>query len=171
MRECIIQESLENQKPGAFSSYRNSGRRRVLLLSACFLRLSPCALASASFIRMRCICRCSMRFATIGDNFSDGWRREGLLDRSCPLKSGEGVRTVRWKIPNNTHPVPILNDTHPFPSIYSVDALCRVRESVRFASERSRVRFPSSPPQRINPNLAPVGNGFGFIRIMKEVIP
>ena len=69
MRECIIQESLENQKPGAFSSYRNSGRRRVLLLSACFLRLSPCALALASFIRMRSICRCFMRFATIGDIF------------------------------------------------------------------------------------------------------
>ena len=28
-----------------------------------------------------------------------------------------------------------------------------------------------APPQRINPNLAPVGNGFGFILIMKEVIP
>ena len=64
----------------------------------------------------------------------------------CLLKIEAGVRTVRWKISNNTHPVSVLNDTHPFPSKCSVDALCRVRESVRFASERSRVRIPPGPP-------------------------
>ena len=82
----------------------------------------------------------------LAEYFSDGWRREGLIDSSCLFKIGAEVRAVRWKISNNTHPVPVLNNTHPFPSKCSVDALCRVRESVRFASERSRVRVSSGPP-------------------------
>lgn len=68
-------------------------------------------------------------FQRLAEYFSYGWRRKGLINRSCLLKIGAGVRTVRWEIPNNTHPVPVLKDTHPFLSIYSVDALCRVRES------------------------------------------
>ena len=79
-------------------------------------------------------------FQRLAEYFSDGWRREGVIDSSCLFKIGAEVRTVRWKISNNTHPVPVLNNTHPFPSKCSVDALCRVRESVRFASERSRVQ-------------------------------
>lgn len=75
-------------------------------------------------------------FQRLAEYFSDGWRREGVIDSSCLFKIGAEVRTVRWKISNNTHPVPVLNNTHPFPSKCSVDALCRVRESVRFASER-----------------------------------
>ena len=74
--------------------------------------------------------------------------REELIDSSCSLKIGAGVRTVRWKKSDNTHLAPVLNDTHPFPSKRSVDALCRVRESVRFASERSRVRIPPGPPSK-----------------------
>ena len=35
-------------------------------------------------------------------------------------------------------------------------------ESVRFASERSRVRIPLGPPNKKNPNLFPIGEGFGF---------
>ena len=35
-------------------------------------------------------------------------------------------------------------------------------ESVRFASERSRVRIPPGPPNKRNPNLFPIGEGFGF---------
>ena len=35
-------------------------------------------------------------------------------------------------------------------------------ESVRFASERSRVRIPPGPPNKKNPNLFPIGEGFGF---------
>ena len=85
-------------------------------------------------------------FQRLAEYFSDGWRREGVIDSSCLFKIGAEVRTVRWKISNNTHPVPVLNNTHPFPSKCSVDALCRVRESVRFASERSRVRIPLGPP-------------------------
>ena len=87
-------------------------------------------------------------FQRLAEYFSDGWRREGVIDSSCLFKIGAEVRTVRWKISNNTHPVPVLNNTHPFPSKCSVDALCRVRESVRFASERSRVRIPPSPPNQ-----------------------
>lgn len=86
-------------------------------------------------------------FQRLAEYFSDGWRREGVIDSSCLFKIGAEVRTVRWKISNNTHPVPVLNNTHPFPSKCSVDALCRVRESVRFASERSRVRIPPGPPK------------------------
>ena len=85
-------------------------------------------------------------FQRLAEYFSDGWRREGLIDSSCLFKIGAEVCAVRWKISNNTHPVPVLNNTHPFPSKCSVDALCRVRESVRFASERSRVRIPPGPP-------------------------
>ena len=87
-------------------------------------------------------------FQRLAEYFSDGWRREGVIDSSCLFKIGAEVRTVRWKISNNTHPVPVLNNTHPFPSKCSVDALCRVRESVRFASERSRVRIPPGPPNK-----------------------
>ena len=87
-------------------------------------------------------------FQRLAEYFSDGWRREGVIDSSCLFKIGAEVRTVRWKISNNTHPVPVLNNTHPFPSKCSVDALCRVRESVRFASERSRVRIPPGPPSK-----------------------
>lgn len=58
------------------------------------------------------------------------------------------MRAVRWKISNNTHPVPVLNNTHPFPSKCSVDALCRVRESAAFATQRSRVRIPPGPPRK-----------------------
>lgn len=81
----------------------------------------------------------------LAEYFSDGWRREGLIDSSCLFKIGAEVRAVRWKISNNTHPVPVLNNTHPFPSKCSVDALCRVRESAAFATQRSRVRIPSGP--------------------------
>ena len=42
-------------------------------------------------------------------------------------------------------------------------------ESVRFASERSRVRSPSSPPKQYNPNLLPIGHGFGFIISIGEI--
>ena len=35
-------------------------------------------------------------------------------------------------------------------------------ESVRFASERSRVRIPLGPPNKKNPNPFPIGEGFGF---------
>ena len=35
-------------------------------------------------------------------------------------------------------------------------------ESVRFASERSRVRIPPGPPNKKNPNLFLYGNRFGF---------
>ena len=35
-------------------------------------------------------------------------------------------------------------------------------ESVRFASERSRVRIPPGPPYKKNPNLFPIGEEFGF---------
>lgn len=66
-------------------------------------------------------------FQRLAEYFSDGWRREGVIDSSCLFKIGAEVRTVRWKISNNTHPVPVLNNTHPFPSKCSVDALCRVR--------------------------------------------
>lgn len=69
-------------------------------------------------------------------------------DSSCLFKIGAEVRAVRWKISNNTHPVPVLNNTHPFPSKCSVDALCRVRESAAFATQRSRVRIPPGPPNQ-----------------------
>ena len=85
-------------------------------------------------------------FQRLAEYFSDGWRREGLIDSSCLFKIGAEVRAVRWKISNNTHPVPVLNNTHPFPSKCSVDALCRVRESAAFATQRSRVRIPPGPP-------------------------
>lgn len=84
----------------------------------------------------------------LAEYFSDGWRREGLIDSSCLFKIGAEVRAVRWKISNNTHPVPVLNNTHPFPSKCSVDALCCVRESAAFATQRSRVRIPPGPPRR-----------------------
>ena len=38
-----------------------------------------------------------------------------------------------------------------------------------FEERGSLLRTPA-PPQRINPNLVPVGDGFGFIRIMKDII-
>ena len=87
-------------------------------------------------------------FQRLAEYFSDGWRREGVIDSSCLFKIGAEVRTVRWKISNNTHPVPVLNNTHPFPSKCSVDALCRVRESAAFATQRSRVRIPPGPPNQ-----------------------
>ena len=96
-------------------------------------------------------------FQRLAEYFSDGWRREGVIDSSCLFKIGAEVRTVRWKISNNTHPVPVLNNTHPFPSKCSVDALCRVRESVRFASERSRVRIPPGPPKHTGTNSFGLG--------------
>ena len=95
----------------------------------------------------------------LAEYLSDGWRREGLIDSSCLFKIGAEVRAVRWKISNNTHPVPVLNNTHPFPSKCSVDALCRVRESVRFASERSRVRIPPGQPS-LNLDAACVPGSF-----------
>ena len=66
------------------------------------------------------------------------------------VKCGANVEglTVGQKVTIEPHPVPVLNNTHPFPSKCSVDALCRVRESVRFASERSRVRIPPGPPSK-----------------------
>lgn len=84
-------------------------------------------------------------FQRLAEYFSDGWRREGVIDSSCLFKIGAEVRTVRWKISNNTHPVPVLNNTHPFPSKCSVDALCRVRESVRFASIWTSITCPIFP--------------------------
>ena len=51
-------------------------------------------------------------FQRLAEYFSDGWRREGVIDSSCLFKIGAEVRTVRWKISNNTHPVPVLNNTH-----------------------------------------------------------
>ena len=99
-------------------------------------------------------------FQRLAEYFSDGWRREGVIDSSCLFKIGAEVRTVRWKISNNTHPVPVLNNTHPFPSKCSVDALCRVRESVRFASERSRVRIPPGPPKAEASNYSLYGIGW-----------
>ena len=36
-------------------------------------------------------------------------------------------------------------------------------EKVLLKRFRTGVRLPSAPPKRINPNLVPVGNGFGFI--------
>ena len=107
-------------------------------------------------------------FQRLAEYFSDGWRREGVIDSSCLFKIGAEVRTVRWKISNNTHPVPVLNNTHPFPSKCSVDALCRVRESVRFASERSRVRIPPGPPYCANPSsIFFVKHCFGFVFILR----
>ena len=50
-----------------------------------------------------------------------------------------------------------------------VDAICHPWESVRFASEKSRVRIPSGPPKQYNPNLVPIGHGFGFIVLMEEI--
>lgn len=50
-------------------------------------------------------------FQRLAEYFSDGWRREGVIDSSCLFKIGAEVRTVRWKISNNTHPVPVLNNT------------------------------------------------------------
>ena len=119
---------------------------------------SVCALASHCGYLVPCLSLLSSEcvvftdvprdFQRLAEYFSDGWRREGVIDSSCLFKIGAEVRTVRWKISNNTHPVPVLNNTHPFPSKCSVDALCRVRESVRFASERSRVRIPPGPPSK-----------------------
>ena len=107
-------------------------------------------------------------FQRLAEYFSDGWRREGVIDSSCLFKIGAEVRTVRWKISNNTHPVPVLNNTHPFPSKCSVDALCRVRESVRFASERSRVRIPPGPPYCANPSsIFFVKHCFGFVFVLR----
>ena len=111
-------------------------------------------------------------FQRLAEYFSDGWRREGVIDSSCLFKIGAEVRTVRWKISNNTHPVPVLNNTHPFPSKCSVDALCRVRESVRFASERSRVRIPPGPPYCANPNsIFFVKHCFGFVFVLEGADP
>ena len=111
-------------------------------------------------------------FQRLAEYFSDGWRREGVIDSSCLFKIGAEVRTVRWKISNNTHPVPVLNNTHPFPSKCSVDALCRVRESVRFASERSRVRIPPGPPYCANPNsIFFVKHCFGFVFVLGGADP
>ena len=45
-----------------------------------------------------------------------------------------------------------------------------VWESVRFASVRSRVRSPSGPPNQYNPNLYPIGDGFGFIVYIEEIV-
>lgn len=41
-------------------------------------------------------------FQRLAEYFSDGWRREGVIDSSCLFKIGAEVRTVRWKISNNT---------------------------------------------------------------------
>ena len=34
---------------------------------------------------------------------------------------------------------------------------------------RTGVRFPSAPPKQYNPNLVPIGHGFGFIVFIEEV--
>ncbi|MFQ7396900.1 MAG: hypothetical protein ACLRNW_03615, partial [Neglectibacter sp.] len=34
-------------------------------------------------------------FRRLAKYYSDGWRRKGPINRSCPLKIGAGVRTVR----------------------------------------------------------------------------
>ena len=43
-----------------------------------------------------------------------------------------------------------------------VDAICQPWESVRFASERSRVRIPSGPPLGAYPNPVLYGERFSF---------
>ena len=45
-----------------------------------------------------------------------------------------------------------------------------VWESVRFASERSRVRVSSGPPYMRNPNFRPVGQGFGFLVYITDIV-
>ena len=51
----------------------------------------------------------------------------------------------------------------------------QIREQIAMVhlppSKTLKYLFHVRKTQRINPNLAPVGNGFGFILIMKEVIP
>ena len=42
-------------------------------------------------------------------------------------------------------------------------------ESVRFASERSRVRSPSSPPKQYNPNLLPIGMGSDLLFLLEKL--
>lgn len=34
---------------------------------------------------------------------------------------------------------------------------------------RTGVRLPSAPPKQYNPNLVPIGHGFGFIVFIEEV--
>ena len=38
------------------------------------------------------------------------------------------------------------------------------------AFKRSGVRLPLSPPKQYNPNLVPIGHGFGFIVFMEEIV-
>ena len=37
------------------------------------------------------------------------------------------------------------------------------------AFKRSGVRLPLSPPNQYNPNLYPIGDGFGFIVYIEEI--
>src|SRR5699024_11663808 len=68
------------------------------------------------------------------------------------VRSSASLRTLR------VFPPP------PPPAFYTLslhDAL-PIWESVRFASERSRVRIPPGPPNKKNPNPFLYGNRFGF---------
>ena len=42
-------------------------------------------------------------------------------------------------------------------------------EKVKGMIFRTRVRIPPSPPQRDNPNLYPIGHGFGFLVYIEEI--
>lgn len=59
-------------------------------------------------------------FQRLAEYFSDGWRREGVIDSSCLFKIGAEVRTVRWKISNNTHPVPVFTKGMRIVLVYSL---------------------------------------------------
>ena len=42
-------------------------------------------------------------------------------------------------------------------------------EKVLLKRFRTGVRLPSAPPKQYNPNLLPIGHGFGFIVLMEEI--
>ena len=44
-----------------------------------------------------------------------------------------------------------------------------VGQSIRLITGRSGVRVPEGPPKQYNPNLVPIGHGFGFIVSMEEI--
>ena len=45
----------------------------------------------------------------------------------------------------------------------------RLRQNQLYQGITQSVKFPASPPMQYNPNLVPIGHGFGFIVFIEEV--
>ena len=99
--------------------------------------------------------------------------RQPYYAPNCIISKIRGLETILASEKGRLDGRAFYIDEYTLIFLFSQCIMCAQKrycwESVRFASERSRVRSPSSPPKQYNPNLLPIGHGFGFIISIGEI--